>query len=92
MVAQTGRAPELLSTPGRAAVGKKIVHKANAMPDKAIVPDLDQITNEGVRLNTGSFPDFAPRLNFDKRTDEAVVANLTAVNIGWLDNGHVFTE
>lgn len=62
------------------------------MANEAIIADGDQFTNKGVGLDPAALTDGDPFLDFDKRTDEAAIAELAIVNIARFNDGYVLAE
>jgi hypothetical protein len=76
----------------RAAIEETIINEHRPVRDEAIVPDGDQLTDEGVRLNTTALTYFRARLDLDKRPDETVISNCATIEIDWLDDDDVLTK
>jgi hypothetical protein len=62
------------------------------MADKAVFAKAHQLTNETVGLDPGSRSDAHVFLNFDKRANETVIANLATIQIGRLDHFDTLAE
>jgi hypothetical protein len=45
-----------------------------------------------MRLNPASLADHCPALDLNKRSDEGIVANVTAIQVGRLYDGHIPAE
>jgi hypothetical protein len=90
-IAKSGVAPEppFLC---RAAGNEGIIDKHRPMRNEAIVPDGDQLTDEGVRLNTAALAYPNRFLYFDERTDKAAISNRATIDIHWLDDDDVLTK
>ena len=56
------------------------------MADKTILADRDQFADKGMRLHAGTRADHHALLDFGKRPDKAVIADLAAVEIAGLDD------
>ena len=59
------------------------------MRDEAVITDRDEFTNERVRLNPASLADHRSLLDLNKRSDEAVIADLTAIQVCRFYDGHI---
>ena len=84
-------APELRFA-GRTASGKWIVNEHGTVRDETIVADSHQLADKCMRLDPASLTDLYTFLDLDKRADEALVANLTAIKVYRLDNSDVFAK
>ena len=62
------------------------------MRNKAIIPDGDEFTDEGVRLNTAAITYFRPLLYLDEWSDKAAVSNRSLIEINRLYDGDVFAK
>ena len=56
------------------------------MADEAVVADRHEFADKGMRLHAGTRADAHALLDFGKRPDEAVVADLAAIEIARLDD------
>lgn len=86
------RAAPLLWLPGRAALDKWIINKHRAVRDKTVVADSHELTNECMGLDAAALTNFDSFLDLNEWTNEALVANLAAIEINGLDDSHVFSE
>jgi hypothetical protein len=84
--------PETLITSRRAALREEIVDEHGAVRNETVIADEVQLANEGMRLDPATAPDANPSLNFDKRPDKRLIANLAAIEIHRLDDGDVRAE
>jgi hypothetical protein len=78
MIAKFGRPPKLWFS-GRATLAEQVVNKHGAMRNEAVVPNRDQIANEGVGLDPAPLPDLCPFLDFNERPDERFIADVTTI-------------
>ncbi len=62
------------------------------MTDEAVFSYVNQLTNEGVRLNLSAVTYVHVFLNFNKRSDKDVTANRTSINVDWIDDSHVIAK
>jgi hypothetical protein len=62
------------------------------MSNETVSTNLDQLANHRMGLNTGALTNHNPFLNFNKRPNEAMIANRAFVEIGWLNNDHSGAE
>lgn len=62
------------------------------MPDKTVIPYLDQFTNERMGLYLAMASDLYTLLYFRKWPYKRMIAYLTAVKVDGLDDGDLFTE
>src|SRR5258708_837352 len=79
MVADPGRPPPFRIPLRRPAGREKIVDKHNAMSDEAVVPDLNQLADKGMRLDFAIISYPAIPLYLYKRADEAMIAYLATI-------------
>ncbi|OIQ62953.1 hypothetical protein GALL_555110 [mine drainage metagenome] len=56
------------------------------MADKTVLADRHQLADESMRLHAGSGADRRTLLDLGKRTDEAIVADLAAIQVARLDD------
>ena len=85
-IADHGLAPQFLVAARGAAGREGVVDEHHAMADKAVLADRHQFADEGMRLHAGARADAHALLDFGKRPDKAVVADLAAVEIARLDD------
>jgi hypothetical protein len=90
-IAKLCLAPEAPFVRG-AARNKGIIDKHCPMRNEAIIPDRDQLTDEGVRLNTAAPTYLCSFLYLDEWPDEALISNRAAIEINWLHDGDVLTK
>lgn len=71
---------------------KQVIDEHHTMTDKAVITDINQLTDERVRLNftTRTYDDTF--LNFYKRPNKRILTDLTAIHIDWLDNGDILAK
>ena len=62
------------------------------MRNEAVIPDGDQLTDEGVRLNTAPLTYLCSFLYLDEWPDEALISNRATIEINWLHDGDVLTK
>ena len=62
------------------------------MRNEAIIPNDDQLTDEGVRLNTAALTYLCSFLYLDERPDEALISNRATIEINWLHDSDVLTK
>lgn len=62
------------------------------MTDEAIFSYVNQLTNERVRLNLGTFTDVHVFLNFNKRADKDVTTNRTPIKVDWVDDSNAIAK
>lgn len=62
------------------------------MTDEAVFSYVNQLTNEGVRLNLGAITDVYVFLDFNKRSDKHVTTNRTAIKVDWVDDSHAIAK
>jgi hypothetical protein len=62
------------------------------MGNKTVVTDAYKFTNKAVRLNFGIVPNGHILLNFNKRTNKTVIANIATVKVYWFNNLAISTE
>ena len=91
MVAHAGRLPQILVS-WRSAGLEQVVDKHNAVGDDTIITNGDQFAHEGMRLDFASIPDHDILLNFHKRADKRIIADLETVKIRRLNYRHVLSE
>jgi hypothetical protein len=60
--------------------------------NEAIISDGDQLTDEGVRLNTTALTYFRSFLYLNERPDEAAISNRATIEIDRLYDGDVLTK
>jgi hypothetical protein len=90
-IAKFGLAPEApfrCRSPGN----KGIVDKHRPVRNEAIVSDGDQLTDEGVRLNTTALTYFRSFLYLNERPDEAAISNRATIEIDRLYDDDVLTK
>jgi len=90
-IAKFGLAPEApfrCRSPGN----EGIVDKHCPMRNEAIIPDGDQLTDEGVRLNTAALAYLRSFLYLHKWPNEAAISNPATIEINWLYDDDVFTK
>ena len=63
-----------------------VIDEHHAMADKTILADRHQLADEGMRLHAGAGADHRALLDLGKRSDEAIVADLAAVQVARLDD------
>ena len=90
-VAELGLAPK---TPFlcRAAIDEEIINKHRPVRNEAIISDGDQLTDEGVRLNTTALTYFRSFLYLNERPDEAAISNRATIEIDRLYDDDVLTK
>ena len=59
------------------------------MRNEAVIPNRDQIADERVGLNPAPLSDGCSLLYLNERSDEGVVANVTAIQVCGLYDGHI---
>ena len=62
------------------------------MRNETVVPDRNQLAYERVGLNPAPLTDDCTLLDLNERPDEAVIADVTAVQVGRLDDRHIRAE
>lgn len=62
------------------------------MTDEAIFSYVNQLTNEGMRLNLCAITDVYVFLNFNKRSDKDVTTDRTPIKVDWVDDSHVIAK
>ena len=62
------------------------------MRNEAVVADSHELTDEGVGLNPAALADRCSFLDLNERSDESIVADIAAVEICRLYNGHICAE
>ena len=90
-IAKFGLAPEApfrCRSPGN----ERIVDKHRPMRNEAIITDGDQLTDEGVRLNTTALTYFRSFLYLNERPDEAAISNRATIEIDRLYDDDVLTK
>ena len=92
MIAQDRRQPSIFVLKGRTASVKPVIDKHDTVADETMGADGDQLTDERMGLNPCVGTDFGAFLNFDKRPNEAIRADLTAIKVGGLNDRHIATE
>jgi hypothetical protein len=60
--------------------------------NEAVVTDRDEFADERMRLNPASLADGYSLLYFNERSDEGILANVTAIQVCGLYNGHIRAE
>ena len=85
-IADHGLAPQLLASARRAAGREGVVDEHHAMADKTVLADRHQFADEGMGLHPGAGADHRAFLDFRKRPDKTVIADLAAVEIAGLDD------
>jgi hypothetical protein len=88
MIAYMGWFPFCLIACG-AAFREQVIDEHYPMPDKTVVPDLDKLTDESVRLDLTGPADPHIFLDLCKRPDKAVAADRTTIKIDRLHNGYI---
>ena len=73
----------------RSTDGKLVIDKHNAMTDKAIGANIDQLANKAVALNFAPRPDSNGALNLDKRPYKTSIADRALVKIDRLYHSYV---
>lgn len=91
MTAKFGRPPKLWLS-GRATGDERIINKHRSMRNEAIVPDCDEIADEGVGLYPAPLTDDCSLLDLNERSDESLIANVTTVQVCRLYDGDICTE
>jgi hypothetical protein len=62
------------------------------MGNEAIIADGHHVKDEAMGLYPASVSEHDVRLDFDERTDETIIANGTAIEIGWPYHRNVLAE
>ena len=62
------------------------------MRNEAVVTDGDEFADERMRLNPASSADGCSLLYLNERSDEGIVANVTAIQVCRLYDGHIRAE
>ena len=62
------------------------------MGNEAVVTDRDELADEGMRLNPATLAYRRAFLDFNEWSDEGVVANVTAIQVRGLYDGHIRAE
>jgi hypothetical protein len=90
-IAKSGMAPQppFLC---RAAGNEGIIDKHCPMRNEAIIPDGDQLTDEGVRLNPAALTYLCSFLYLHKWPNEAAISNRATIEIDRLHDGDVLTK
>ena len=70
----------------RTAGRERVIDEHHAVTDEAILADRHQFADERMRLHAGAGADADALLDFGKRPDKAIVADLAAVEIAGLDD------
>jgi len=76
----------------RAAGNEGIIDKHCPMRNEAIIPDGDQLTDEGVRLNPAALTYLCSFLYLHKWPNEAAISNRATIEIDRLHDGDVLTK
>src|SRR5262249_24631595 len=92
IVADRCRVPQRLVAPGRPAGGVGVVDEHDAVGNGDIVADGDKFADEAVRLDAAVAANHDAFLDFNKRANEAVVADDAAVKVHGLDDGDIPPE
>jgi hypothetical protein len=87
-----GSLPQLDSSSGWHTDAIRIIDEHHAVRDHAVVSDLDQLTNETMRLDAAAAADDDATLDLNEWPDECIVADPASVQIGGRDNCDAFTE
>jgi hypothetical protein len=69
-----------------------IIDKHRPMRNEAIIPDRDELTDEGVRLNSTALTYFRSFLYLNERPDEAAISNRATIEIDRLYDDDVLTK
>lgn len=62
------------------------------MRDETVVPNRNQLAYERVGLNPAPLTDDCSLLDLNERPDEAIIADVAAVQVGRLDDRHIRAE
>jgi len=62
------------------------------MRNEAVVPDRDQIADEGVGLYPAPLADSCSLLYLNERSDEAIISDRTVIEIDGLHDGDAFAK
>ena len=92
MIAQPRRLPFGLIAAGWSTIAEQVIDKHRTMTDEAVTANAYQLAYEGVRLDLSSRTDRNTLLDFNERTDEALIAQFASVEIYRLDDGDVLPE
>lgn len=84
--------PPKLRLPGRSTSKEQVIDKHSAMRDEAVVTDRDEFADERVRLDAAALADGCSLLYLNERSDEGVIADVTAIQVCRLYDGHVRAE
>jgi hypothetical protein len=90
-IAKFGWSPELRFS-GRATGDERIINKHRSMRNEAVVPDRDQIADEGVGLNPAPLSDGCSLLYLNERSDESFIADVTTIQVCRFYDGHICAE
>jgi hypothetical protein len=77
---------------GRATLAEQVVNKHGAMRNETIVPSRNQLAYERVGLNPAPLADDCSLLDLNERPDEGIIADVAAVQVCRLYDGHIFTK
>ncbi|MGX1283756.1 hypothetical protein AB7M50_002881 [Bradyrhizobium elkanii] len=91
-VADHRLAPQLLASTCRAAGGERVVDEHHPVSDETILADGNELADEGMRLHPCARPDDDALLDFCEGADEAVVAELAAIEVAGLNDLDAFAE
>jgi hypothetical protein len=91
MIAKFGRLPKLWF-PGGATFAEQVVNKHGAMRDETVVPNRDQLAYERVGLNPAALTDDCSLLDLNERPNESIIADVTTVQVGRVDDRHIRAE
>jgi len=84
--------PKLPFPLARTANREEIVDEHRAVRNEAIIANRHHIANEGMGLDPAAFSHHGSALDFNKRADEAIVANDATIEINGLNDGDLFAE
>ena len=71
---------------------KRVIDKFCTMRNKTIIADVNEFTDESVRLNFAPFTHDHTTLNLDERSNKATIADAAVVNINGFDNSDIGTK
>src|SRR5688572_14471039 len=90
--ADAGRLPQFAPPLRGSAAGEGVVDEHDTVRDHAVLADLHQLADERVGLHFRARSDRDALLDLDERTDEDIIREPAAVQIGRLDDRHVAAE
>jgi hypothetical protein len=76
----------------RSTVTEQIVNEHRAVRNETVVANRDEIADERVGLNAASLADGGSLLYLNERSNESIVADLTAVQVCRLYDGNIRAE